>query len=82
VDEDQVGNPSIVTPVTTDWNYECVVDHFERGNGHTLDWGDLKATVGESTVADRVSRAPDGNPVVWIDEGWQYDFDWLEEVVF
>jgi len=80
-DRDEVGNPSILTPVTTDWDYERVIEHFERGNGHTLEWGELKRVVSEATIADRVSRAPDGNPVVWIDDEWQRDFEWFEEVV-
>jgi hypothetical protein len=81
-DEDEVGSPSILTPVTTDWDYERVIEHFERGNGHTLEWGELKTLVSEATIADRVSRAPDGNPVVWIAEEWQHDFEWFETVLF
>jgi len=79
MDSETVGDRNIFVPMTTDWNYALVADHFDPDVSTSLDWPDLKAEVSASQIVDRVSRAPDGNPVVWTDESEWYNFNWFAE---
>jgi hypothetical protein len=81
MDAERVGDENVLIPVSTDWNYEVVQDHFDTNDPVTLDWPTLKDIVGEATMTDRVSRAPDGNPVIWTDESEWRNFDYLVEQV-
>lgn len=81
MDTESVGGRNIFVPVTTSWNYDIVQDHFDP-DGQTMAWGTLKRVATDAQIVDRVSRAPDGNPVVWTDDDyWHESFDWLESVL-
>jgi hypothetical protein len=81
MDDERVGEQNVLVPVSTDWNYEVAQDHFDTSDPVTLDWPTLKDVTSDATIADRVSRAPDGNPVVWTDEDEWRNFDYLVEKV-
>jgi hypothetical protein len=82
MDAEAVGERNILVPVDADWNWRLVQDHFDPDANATLEWPSLKEEVAHSDMVDRVSRAPDGNPVVWTDEDYWHNFDWfIEEVL-
>lgn len=81
-DAEEVGTNNAIVPVRTDWEHEMVANHFDTDGPEysALKWDALKARTTESSMVDRVSRAPDGNPVAWIADDVKEDFDWIERI--
>lgn len=73
-EDETVGEENILVPITTDWDWEYV-----KENEKTMDWMDLQQATNEARIVDRVSRAPDGNPVLWVDDDEYRTFNWLLE---
>lgn len=78
MDAERVGEENILVPVEP-WDYfEEYLDHFDRDtDGHT-NWSEITE---DCDYVSRSFRAPDGNPVVQIDEDAYRGFDWFVEEV-
>lgn len=63
-----VGEDEFVVPITTDWNWELLADHYDNDTNTSLTYGDIKDVSRGCDIVERVFRAPDGNLVLEIEE--------------
>jgi hypothetical protein len=77
VENEQVGEENVLIPISGDWNYEPLVEHYDPEHSRTMTYGELKDAARECPMVKRTFRAPDGNLVVTIDEAYYENFDYL-----
>lgn len=79
-DAESVGDQDFLTEITTDWDWELMVDHYDTD--HTsLSYGELKDTARECDIVTSTFRAPDGNLVIEIADDARNNWDYLVEEV-
>jgi len=76
-ENEEVGDESMVVPITTDWDYEALVEHYDRDNNYQLSGKELNETAQQCDMVKGTFRAPDGNMVVEVDSAYEKDFDWV-----
>jgi hypothetical protein len=76
-DAEQVGQQDFFTPITTDWDWETLVAHYDSDSAIDLSYGGLKDTARECNIVGRTFRAPDGNLVIDIEDEERYSWDWF-----
>lgn len=79
VDEEScsVGEKDFLLPITTDWDYKTLVDHYDNDSVTQLTYGEIKDVARECDIVERVFRAPDGNLVLETEPKKYKDFNWL-----
>ena len=80
-DAEEVGEQNILVEIPSDWDWEPLVEHYDRDTDYDLSYGELKDTARTCSAVKRTFRAPDGNLVVTIDEDAYNDFDYIVENV-
>lgn len=79
MDAEKVGEENIIIPIEPFDHYYDYVRHFDHDND---DYIDVVGRISEDCpIAKRAFGAPDGNPVVVIDEDHFHDFDYVVEEV-
>lgn len=79
MDAEKVGEKNIVVEVPAFDNYYDYVMHFDHDEDYSFN---VMADIADDCpIVDRAFRAPDGNPVVSLDESAYNDFDYLVENV-
>jgi hypothetical protein len=76
-DAEQVGSNHFVTPITADWPWERLGDHYDPDSSISLSYGELKDHVRECPMVKRTFRAPDGNLVVTVADDHRNTFEWF-----
>jgi hypothetical protein len=74
-DAEQVGEHDFLTPITTDWDWKALIDHYDNDASHS--YGELKDIARECDIVDRTFRAPDGNLVIEIADEKRNNWDWF-----
>lgn len=77
IEEERVGEENVLIPISGDWEWEPLVEHYDRDSDYNLSYGELKDTARTCPMVKRTFRAPDGNLVVTMDEDYYNNFDYL-----
>jgi len=78
---EQVGTEDFLTPITTDWEWGALVDHYDTDSSVDYSYGELKDIARGCDIVERTFRAPDGNLVIEVDDEQQYNWDWFTREV-
>jgi hypothetical protein len=78
MDAERVGERNILVPVEPWDHFDAYSGHFDRDTDEHTNWSSVTE---DCPYVSRSFRAPDGNPVVQIDEDYYHDFDWFVEEV-
>lgn len=76
-DNGEVGDKEFACPITTEWDWQSLVDHYNSDSNTNLTYGDIKDVTRECDIVKRVFRAPDGNLVLDIEKSYRHSFDWI-----
>jgi len=80
-DTESVGDEQFIVPIRGNWEYEALVDHYDRDCDYQLSGEELHEIATMSPVVTNTFRAPDGNMVVETDKSERYDMDFARETL-